>query len=343
MQLTPEERKKIYEEEKARLEQEDMERQKRNAGGTPGLEPNVASFLCYLGFWVTGIIFLVLEQKNRSIRFHAAQSIVIFGILMIASGFFNLVPVAGQFLSAATGLLIFILWIVLMVKAYRGEMYRLPVAAELADALINIAGPSQRTGSGTNVGSPPSTGSSNDPASQSRQISAYSRDQKTNPLPTAGQVAGSSLAIAFFIAVFIFLNFFNEYIAYYEYIAGSWVRHPLLTSAFNSWLPIVDTAIILAIICHIFLMATGRKLVREAVLVFLDLFELIALTSLLSIFPFNFESVPVPEGLLAVSLGVSLGIVIFIIFIIFLVRLIKLIVSIVKFGAESSAALGKNH
>lgn len=339
MQLTPEERKKIYEEEKARLEQEQSELQKnQDNSGTANLEPNIAGFLCYLGFWITGIIFLILEQKNRFVRFHAAQSIVTFGILMIASGFFNLVPVAGQFLSAVTGLLIFILWIVLMVKAYRGEMYRLPVAAQLADALMNIAGTSKGAGAGTNTGSPSGTSG---PASQPKQATAFVAGPKAGLLPTAGQIAGSSLAIAFFVAVFIFMNFFNEFIAYYEYIGGNWVRHPLLTSAFNTWLPIVDMAIILAIICHIFLMVTSRKLVREAVLVVLDLFELIALSSLLSIFPFNFNSIPLPEGVIAVALGAALGITLFIIFIVFIVRLIKLIVNLVKLGADSSVAVGK--
>ena len=50
------------------------------------LKPNTAGLLCYLGFWVTGIIFLVIEKKNKMIRFHAMQALVTFGILHIIWG-----------------------------------------------------------------------------------------------------------------------------------------------------------------------------------------------------------------------------------------------------------------
>ena len=63
MELTPEERRKIYEEEKARLEaREQLEREKSKIPpeNTTGLAPNVTGLLCYLGFWITGgIVFVV--------------------------------------------------------------------------------------------------------------------------------------------------------------------------------------------------------------------------------------------------------------------------------------------
>mgnify|MGYP003565794396 CR=1 FL=1 len=79
MDLTPEERKRIYEEEKSRIEAE--KKGAPESGATTGLEAHIAGLLCYLGFWVTGIIFLVLEQQDRSVRFHAVQSIMVFGAL----------------------------------------------------------------------------------------------------------------------------------------------------------------------------------------------------------------------------------------------------------------------
>ena len=59
MQLSPEERHKIYEEEKARIDTE-QKQQMTTGGSTTGLEPNVAGLLCYLGGWITGIVFLVI-------------------------------------------------------------------------------------------------------------------------------------------------------------------------------------------------------------------------------------------------------------------------------------------
>ena len=53
MQLSPEERHKIYEEEKERIDAEQKQRMTAD-GGTTGLEPNIAALLCYLGGWITG-------------------------------------------------------------------------------------------------------------------------------------------------------------------------------------------------------------------------------------------------------------------------------------------------
>ena len=63
MQLSPEERRKVYNEEKARIEAEQKQRM-TEGGSSTGLEPNVAGLLCYLGGWISGIVFLVIEQKK---------------------------------------------------------------------------------------------------------------------------------------------------------------------------------------------------------------------------------------------------------------------------------------
>jgi len=59
MQLSREERHKIYEEEKARIDAEQTQRITTGCS-TTGLEPNIAGLLCYLGVWITGIVFLVI-------------------------------------------------------------------------------------------------------------------------------------------------------------------------------------------------------------------------------------------------------------------------------------------
>src|SRR4030042_3017015 len=143
MELSPEERRKIYEEEKARIaarEQLERERQGISGESTVNLQPNVAGLLCYLGAWITGIIFIVLEQKNKWIRFHAAQSIVTFGSLWIAGMVFGWIPIIGPVFSTILGITGFVLWIVLMVKAYHGERYRVPWAADLAEMMVGSSG-----------------------------------------------------------------------------------------------------------------------------------------------------------------------------------------------------------
>ncbi|XUX01356.1 MAG: hypothetical protein TUN42_05055 [Dehalogenimonas sp.] len=104
-----------------------------------GLQENIAGLLCYAGAWITGIIFLILEPKNRFVRFHAIQSIITFGGISLIGALFNTAG-RGWLFSAITAtanallsLLFFILWVVLMVKAYQGVYYKLPVAGDIAE------------------------------------------------------------------------------------------------------------------------------------------------------------------------------------------------------------------
>ena len=48
-----------------------------------GLDARLASMLCYAGWWVTGLVFLFAERQHRGVRFHAAQSLVVFGMLSV--------------------------------------------------------------------------------------------------------------------------------------------------------------------------------------------------------------------------------------------------------------------
>ena len=101
---------------------------------TEGMAENVAGLLCYVLGWVTGIIFLLID-KRPWVKFHAAQSIVVFGGLTVIR--IALVMLSGWFwpLAALTGLLGLILWILLMVKAYQHENFRVPIAAPIADSI----------------------------------------------------------------------------------------------------------------------------------------------------------------------------------------------------------------
>ena len=110
----------------------------------PGMSENVAAFLCYLVGWVTGIIFFVID-KRPFVRFHAAQSIVVFGGLHVINIVIGIVFGAGLMMTGGYGafgmraalyglisLVSFILWILLMVKAYQHEKFEVPIAAGIA-------------------------------------------------------------------------------------------------------------------------------------------------------------------------------------------------------------------
>lgn len=98
-----------------------------------GIKANVEALLAYLLGFVTGLIFLLIEKKNKFVRFHAMQSIIVFGAIFVAQWIISLLPYLGVLLSGLLSLLGVVLWVVLMVKAYQGEMFKLPWAGNVAE------------------------------------------------------------------------------------------------------------------------------------------------------------------------------------------------------------------
>jgi len=104
-------------------------------GKGTGLEPNVAGLLCYLVGWITGLIFYLIEEKDEFVRFHAMQSIIVFGAITVLSIIFGILCMwlVGLILGPILWIGTIILWILLMVKAYQGERFKLPIAGDLAE------------------------------------------------------------------------------------------------------------------------------------------------------------------------------------------------------------------
>ncbi len=109
------------------------------------LAENVAGMLAYFTI-IPAIIFLLIEPYNRSrfVRFHSFQSIFFFvGVvvidvaLTIVSSIFHLVPVVGWLIVALMwplwGLATLALWLLLVIKAYQHEIYKLPIVGDLAE------------------------------------------------------------------------------------------------------------------------------------------------------------------------------------------------------------------
>jgi uncharacterized membrane protein len=92
------------------------------------MSKNVKSSLCYLGGWVTGIIFLLTEKKDQEIKFHAMQSTLTFGGLTILT----MIPLIGWVLAPIAAIFGFVLWLILIIKTYQGEKVELPIVGQLA-------------------------------------------------------------------------------------------------------------------------------------------------------------------------------------------------------------------
>ena len=109
---------------------------------------NAAAFLSYIAGWLTGLIFLLIDNRPF-VRFHAMQSLVAFGglhILMMAlAGWFwggwMVAPLHWMMLGGGWWMLygvfhaaVFVAWIVCMVKAWQGQRFKLPLVGDLAES-----------------------------------------------------------------------------------------------------------------------------------------------------------------------------------------------------------------
>ncbi len=103
------------------------------------LEPNVAGLLCYVLGWITGLVFFLIEKDDDFVRFHAMQSIVFFGavtVAMIVLDLLRMIPYIWPLfvaLESLLGLFAFVMWIILMIKAYQGERLKLPIVGDMAE------------------------------------------------------------------------------------------------------------------------------------------------------------------------------------------------------------------
>jgi uncharacterized membrane protein len=112
-----------------------------------GLSPRFAASLAYAGWWITGLLFWIVEDRDAYVRFHAAQSLAAFGVIVtMIAGFSGLALLSLSYLPGAFSPFVWaailtwaggmLLWIVLMWSAATGRQWRIPIAAELADRLM---------------------------------------------------------------------------------------------------------------------------------------------------------------------------------------------------------------
>ncbi len=114
------------------------------AAGTSGLEENVAGLLSYILGWVTGLIFFLID-KRPFVRFHAAQSIgscrlrclwfILASRLCSECCSFAHLGFLAFALYPLVGLLVFVLWIFMMYKAYQHEKFKLPLIGDMAEKM----------------------------------------------------------------------------------------------------------------------------------------------------------------------------------------------------------------
>lgn len=99
-----------------------------------GLADNVAGMLAYFTI-IPAIIFLVVApfNQNRFVRFHAFQCLFFWVALVVIHIVLMFIPFVGWALNGLVSLAALALWIVLIIKAYQGQKWKLPVIGDLAE------------------------------------------------------------------------------------------------------------------------------------------------------------------------------------------------------------------
>ena len=108
------------------------------------IQPNVAALLSYLFGAIGGLVFFLMEKKNRFVRFHAMQSILATAAVIVVEivlSVLDRIPIIN-FVSACIVSPIFflgvaVLWIFLMIQAFQGKMFKLPVIGDYAEQYAN--------------------------------------------------------------------------------------------------------------------------------------------------------------------------------------------------------------
>jgi uncharacterized membrane protein len=99
-----------------------------------GLSDNAAGALAYVTI-IPAIIFLIVEPYNRNgyVRFHAWQSIFL-GIAAFAiDTVLSFIPIIGWILLPIAMLGFLVLWIIALLKALKGDRFKLPVIGKFAE------------------------------------------------------------------------------------------------------------------------------------------------------------------------------------------------------------------
>jgi uncharacterized membrane protein len=109
-----------------------------------GLSDNLAAALAYITV-IPAIVFLIIEPYNKIplVRFHSFQSIglcivsiLLNAVLRLGYDMLHIIPLTGflfGILNLTFALILFIAWLVAILKAFKGEWYKLPFIGDIAE------------------------------------------------------------------------------------------------------------------------------------------------------------------------------------------------------------------
>jgi len=109
-----------------------------SSSSSGSVESNIAAALAYL--WLVAILWLVLEpyNKDRFIRFHSFQALAFGVVAIVVQIALGMIPFIGWIIAVPVSLLILLVWVVCLFKAFSKEWFKLPLIGEWA---LQQAGP----------------------------------------------------------------------------------------------------------------------------------------------------------------------------------------------------------
>lgn len=114
-------------------ESEPVEKNETTAKTATVLKENLDGLLCYVFGFITGIIFLVIDKESQFVKFHAIQSILFSVMIIVLNFVLDFIPVLGWILSGILNIVFFVLWIIVMVKAYKMEKFKIPIIGNITE------------------------------------------------------------------------------------------------------------------------------------------------------------------------------------------------------------------
>ena len=274
-----------------------------------GLTTNDGATLCYVVGWISGLVFLIIETKDRVVRFHAMQAIVVFGglhIAMLVLGSLrslfgwtawngSLLPLEVTFTVLQSLLIAFsvVLWIVLMIWSHQGRTLVLPLAGGLSLRLLSrLDGSAPDLESGHGATAAAAGGEEPHAAALRSPRERHFRREEIG----IGRTAGSVAAIVWSIVLFILFNFYAGYLAFYQGVpsdgATQLLRYPVLTAELARVLPILNAALGVTVIGHVVALSVDRSVVHQVVQIVAHVMGIVTVVVFLKVFPFDFGDLP---------------------------------------------------
>lgn len=102
-----------------------------------GIPENLTAVCAYALTFISGFIILILEKENKFVRFNAMQSFATFLLLTALSFILGFIPFVGGIGIRIVNIVSFVLWILCMFKAFKGEMFKVPVIGDIVEKQIN--------------------------------------------------------------------------------------------------------------------------------------------------------------------------------------------------------------